>query len=61
MSQRPIHEWTASEIVKAIADGQASAESVARACLERIAAREPAVQAWQFLDPDLVIAQDKSH
>jgi len=60
MSQRPIHEWTASEIVKAIADGQASAESVARACLERIAAREPAVQAWQFLDPDLVIAQAKA-
>lgn len=60
MTQRPIHEWTASEIALAVNSGTVSAESVARACLERIAEREQAVQAWQFIDPDRVIAQAKA-
>ena len=60
MTQRPIHEWTASEIAQAVNNGTVSAESVARDCLDHIAAREPAVQAWQFIDPDLVIAQAKA-
>ena len=60
MTRRRMHEWTASEIVRAINDGKASAESVARACLDRIAEREPVVQAWQHLNPDRVIAQAKA-
>ena len=51
---------TASEIVQAIAARRTTAEAVARACLERIAEREPQVQAWQFLDPDLVLKQARS-
>ena len=46
-----LHELTATEIVAAIAAGKATCEAVTRACLERIGAREPAVQAWQYLDP----------
>ena len=51
---------TATEIVAAVAAGKATCESVARACLERIAAREPQVQAWAHLDPDRVIAQARA-
>jgi amidase len=56
----PLHELAATEIVEAIAAGKASCEAVARACLERIAAREPEVQAWQYLDPAQVIAQARA-
>ena len=53
---RPLHELTATEIVAAIGAGRTTCEAVACACLERIAAREHAVQAWQHLDPDAAIA-----
>jgi hypothetical protein len=33
---------------------------VARACLDRNAAREPAVQAWHYLDPGQVVAQARA-
>jgi amidase len=52
-----MHEWTALEITSAIENGRTTCEGVTRACLERIAAREPKVQAWEFLDPELAIAQ----
>ncbi len=52
-----MHEWSALEITAAIRDGHTTCEAVTRACLERIAEREPGVQAWEFLDADLVIAQ----
>jgi len=55
-----LHELTAAAIVAAIANKKTTAEAVARACLERIAEREPQVQAWQFLDPALVIQQAKA-
>ena len=42
---------------KVIAAGEASAEELTRACLERINAREDVVGAWIFLDEDLAIAQ----
>jgi len=54
---KPLNELTASEIVTAIAAKQTTAEAVARACLDHIDAREPHVEAWHFLDPDLVIKQ----
>jgi Asp-tRNA(Asn)/Glu-tRNA(Gln) amidotransferase A subunit family amidase len=63
--QAALNEWTATEIVAAISAGETTCEAVARACLDRIAAREPRVQAWQYLDPEHVISQaralDKSH
>src|SRR5688572_24190101 len=55
-----LNELTASEIVAAVRSGESTCEAVARSCLERIAAREPAVQAWQFLDSDLVMAQARA-
>jgi amidase len=53
----PLHSLTATQIVAAISAGETTCEAVARACLERIAEREPKVQAWQYLDPDCVIKQ----
>ena len=54
------HELTATGIVAAIRSGHATCEAVARSCLEHIASREPAVQAWQYLDPDQVIARARA-
>ena len=63
-AERASHEWTATEIVEAVTAGKATCEVVVRACLERIALREPDVQAWNYLDPEQVIgyarALDKS-
>ncbi len=56
----PLNRLTASEIVQAIATRRTTAEAVARACLDRIATREPQVQAWQFLDPDLVLREARA-
>ena len=56
---RPLNELTATEIVRATSAGT-SCEAVARACIERIAAREPQVQAWQYFDPDYVIRQARA-
>jgi len=40
-----------------IAAGTLTAEALTRACLERIAAREPVVHAWVHLDPERAIAE----
>ena len=55
-----MHQWTAVEITAAIRDGRTTCEAVTRACLERIAEREPAVGAWAFLDPQIAIAQARA-
>jgi Asp-tRNA(Asn)/Glu-tRNA(Gln) amidotransferase A subunit family amidase len=60
MTTRVLHQLTASQIVAAISGGKTTAEAVARACLDHIAAREPQVEAWQFLDPDLVLKQARA-
>jgi amidase len=60
MSMKPLNQLTASEIVQSIAARKITAEAVARACLDHITAREPQVQAWQFLDPDLVLKQARA-
>ncbi len=56
----PLHAWTATEIAAAVNARAVTCESVVRACLEHIAAREPAVQAWQHLDADGAIAQARA-
>jgi amidase len=58
--EKPLHELTATGIVESIASGTTSCEAVARACLERIADREPEVQAWQYLDAEQVIARARA-
>lgn len=56
----PLNQLTATEIVEAITAGKTSCEAVARACLDRIAVREPEVHAWQYLNPEQVIAQARA-
>ena len=53
---KPLNEWTATEIVAAIGQGRATCEAVMHACLERIAEREPQVQAFAHLDPAAALA-----
>lgn len=48
---------TASGAAEVIRNGELSSEELVRACLDRIAAREDKVQAWEHLDPDLALAQ----
>jgi len=56
----PLNEMTATAIAAAVAAGKTSCEAVARACLERIAGREPQVLAWQYLNPEQAIAQARA-
>jgi Asp-tRNA(Asn)/Glu-tRNA(Gln) amidotransferase A subunit family amidase len=51
------NELSAAEAARRIEAGELSAEALARACLERIERREPAVHAWAFLEPQQAIAQ----
>ena len=51
---------SATEAVAAIERGKLTAEKVVRACLDRIAEREPAVKAWAFLEPALALAQARA-
>src|SRR4051794_39625294 len=55
-SIKPLNELTATEIIVAIGQGQATGEAVVQACLDRIAAREPEVHAWAHLDPEAALA-----
>jgi amidase len=59
-----LNELTATQIAEAVTTGKTTCEAVVRACLERIALREPEVQAWHYLNPEPVIeyarALDKS-
>jgi Asp-tRNA(Asn)/Glu-tRNA(Gln) amidotransferase A subunit family amidase len=60
MPAKPLHQFTATEIVSAIAAGKTTAVAVAESCLEYIAGREPQVEAWHYLDPELVLAQARA-
>jgi Asp-tRNA(Asn)/Glu-tRNA(Gln) amidotransferase A subunit family amidase len=44
------------EMARAIAAGRVTAEALAAACLERIAARESELGAWHYLDPEQAMA-----
>jgi Asp-tRNA(Asn)/Glu-tRNA(Gln) amidotransferase A subunit family amidase len=47
---------SAREAARQIAAGRLTAEALVGACLDRIAAREPVVGAWQYLDPEAALA-----
>ena len=51
------NDLSAVVAARAIADGSLSSRALTEACLARIAAREPDVAAWQFLDPAHALAQ----
>jgi len=54
-------EWlSASDAARAIRDGAISSEQLVEACLARIDAVEPAVQAWQYLDPEHALEQARA-
>lgn len=53
----PLHALGAAEAVALLARGDVSAEELTRACLSRIGAREPAVQAWEHLEPERALVQ----
>lgn len=52
-----LNELTASEAARGIAGGRFSSEALVADCLTRIREREPAVMAWQHLDPEYALAQ----
>src|SRR5215475_16088729 len=56
----PLHTLTATEVVEAIRHGHTTCAAVARACLDHIAVREPAVQAWHYLNAEQVMAQARA-
>ena len=51
----PLYRLTATEASARIAAGTLGVENLARACLERIAEREPTLRAWAYLDPAQVL------
>ena len=59
MSQA-LNELSATEAGHRIACKTLTSDALVRTCLERIEARESAVQAWAFLDPELALAQARA-
>jgi amidase len=57
----PLNELTATEMAAAIAAGDATSESVVRACVERIEAREPQVLAWQYFNAEQALVQARAY
>ena len=56
----PLNQISASDAAAAIAAGKLTSEALVAACLDRIGARERAVQAWAFIDPELAVSQARS-
>src|SRR3989454_641363 len=55
------HAWLpATEAASKIRDGLLTSEELVSACLERIRATEPSVQAWTFLDEEHVLTQARA-
>ena len=59
MSQ-PLNSLSATDIAAGVAAGTFTAEEVTKACLDHSAAREDVVGAWEFLDPELALAQARA-
>jgi Asp-tRNA(Asn)/Glu-tRNA(Gln) amidotransferase A subunit family amidase len=57
MGPMGLNGLSAVEAAARIDAGQLRSEDLVRDCLARIEAREPDVQAWDYLDPDYAIAQ----
>jgi len=49
------HELSLAAASAALAAGRLTAEALVASCLERIAAREPDVQAWAYVDPQAAL------
>jgi Asp-tRNA(Asn)/Glu-tRNA(Gln) amidotransferase A subunit family amidase len=55
-----VEELGASEARAAIEAGRVTSEELVEACLDRIRALEPTVNAWAYLDPEHVLAQARA-
>jgi len=60
MEQKSLAALTASEAARGMQGGLLTSEELVQACLERIRATEPAVQAWTFLDEAHALAQARA-
>ncbi len=54
------NQLSAAEAARRIAAGELKSEALVAACLARIAAREPEVRAWAFLEPEAALAQARA-
>ncbi len=57
---RPLWQLTASQASTLMQQGRLSSEQYVRACLDRIAEREPQVKAWAHVDADTALAQARA-
>jgi len=57
MSSTALNELDASAVVRQLQRREVKAEQLVRACLDRIEAREPAVQAWTHVASDAALAR----
>lgn len=55
-----MNSLSATDIATGVAAGTFSAEAVTAACLDHIASREDTVGAWEFIDPELALAQARA-
>ena len=60
MPDTDLDSLTATEAAARLARGDLSSEELVRACLARIDALEPSIQAWAFLDRERALAQAKA-
>ena len=51
---------SAADAAQQIREGRLTSEELVQACLERIRALEPKVQAWAFLDEEHALAQARA-
>jgi Asp-tRNA(Asn)/Glu-tRNA(Gln) amidotransferase A subunit family amidase len=59
-AQRDLAALSAMQARDELLRGAFSAEDYVRACLDRIAEREPAVEAWAFIDSDFALLQARA-
>jgi len=55
-----LFERSAADLLADLATGALSAVALTEACLARIAAMEPDIRAWAFLDPELALVQARA-
>jgi Asp-tRNA(Asn)/Glu-tRNA(Gln) amidotransferase A subunit family amidase len=60
MDANRLERLSATDAARAIQEGAISSAQLVEACLARVRETEPAVQAWQFLDPAHALAQARA-
>lgn len=56
VSRMPLNRMGVRELARRLETGEVRAEDIVRACLDRIAEREPVLQAWACVDPALALS-----